>query len=824
MMDLGESNKDLFQYTALQHPWQLRLLEFFPRNESEPIRAKMHVFPAADAKQIDANHDGERGGAKAGYVALSYTWGDPTDKHDIEIGGKVFFITANLYEFLWQWTLDKENLSQYIWIDAISIDQRNISERNNQVGRMTSIYESADYVIIWLGPEAENSDLAMRGLLVLAGEITVAKEVPAGSPNPIFKARSTGIAAPELHSTIMLDQNFTRAVTELLQRSWWTRVWVIQEATVPSQRYPMFCGSMWIGLGSFIKALNTLQRLLSEYPELKSLRSSIFDLNGMARYHWRIHDLRKAALHPTQLFELVSIGREFDASDNRDHIYGFLGMLGPQCLPFLSPDYGKSVYEVYQDFTQYLILECPYGHNLDVLGHAVNATSKSVSALATFDELGQMYGSVQRCMQSWMSGDADNIHTELGSLLNTLFNKLQPAVLEIWKDPEFVELMKGLFPSMYSAYRSLGTMDVDSFLNLVETARSSVFADREDSGNANGSEETRQAQAREQLEDGVRILTQFKPLIESGPVSIPEITNVFAPMFDLIGVQLSSSLNSDTLVELAKVNTRKIRLACSWLPLTHSKVVEAPEGLLTRSVSQETTPSWVPIWHKSLRHVPFYKRLYGSGDGENFAYSASGRDPQPFLQGVSALAQFNGRELQVQGFRVDVIKHIDPLTFSDNHGFASSDEDVWAKMQDLLDPDIQTYEATNESMVDALWRTVLADIAFEADKPVRRLKRGKENIENEIANGNSGKKLNRSACSGRSLATTAGNTIGLVPRLAQVDDEIFVLGGGQVLFVLRPLDGQYQYVGESYVHGMMDGEALRRLRDFSAKADTIRIV
>ena len=33
------------------------------------------------------------------------------------------------------------------------------------------------------------------------------------------------------------------------------------------------------------------------------------------------------------------------------------------------------------------------------------------------------------------------------------------------------------------------------------------------------------------------------------------------------------------------------------------------------------------------------------------------------------------------------------------------------------------------------------------------------------------------ACNGRSLATTAGKLIGLVPRFAQVDDEIFVLAG-----------------------------------------------
>lgn len=61
------------------------------------------------------------------------------------------------------------------------------------------------------------------------------------------------------------------------------------------------------------------------------------------------------------------------------------------------------------------------------------------------------------------------------------------------------------------------------------------------------------------------------------------------------------------------------------------------------------------------------------------------------------------------------------------------------------------------------------------------------------------------ACNGRSLATTAGKLIGLVPRLAQVDDEIFVLAGGQVLYVLRPVGECFQCIGESYIHGLMDG-------------------
>lgn len=40
-----------------------------------------------------------------------------------------------------------------LWIDAISIDQENISERNIQVPLMRDIYARAAVINVWLGPQ-----------------------------------------------------------------------------------------------------------------------------------------------------------------------------------------------------------------------------------------------------------------------------------------------------------------------------------------------------------------------------------------------------------------------------------------------------------------------------------------------------------------------------------------------------------------------------------------------------------------------------------------------------------------------------------------------
>jgi hypothetical protein len=60
---------------------------------------------------------------------------------------------------------------------------------------------------------------------------------------------------------------------------------------------------------------------------------------------------------------------------------------------------------------------------------------------------------------------------------------------------------------------------------------------------------------------------------------------------------------------------------------------------------------------------------------------------------------------------------------------------------------------------------------------------------------------------GRRFFETSRGFIGLGPPAACVNDQICVLVGGQVLYVLRTLEnGHHEFVGECYVHGMMDGQ------------------
>jgi hypothetical protein len=244
------------------------------------------------------------------------------------------------------------------------------------------------------------------------------------------------------------------------------------------------------------------------------------------------------------------------------------------------------------------------------------------------------------------------------------------------------------------------------------------------------------------------------------------------------------------------------------------------EKVATLPLQSDGLPSWVPAWNKPVTRASFLKYIPNRPIEDDFAYAASGRDPRPFLQGSTCLFDVRGQELHVRAFRVDVVKQLAPLFFISPSWHSQKDEDaIWAKIQEQVDLNI-TYEQTNESMVHALRRTVTADLVVEGNALTRRPQQ--ESVKE--VEGTTTMNWTREACIDRALATTATRLMGLVPRTARVGDEIFVLAGGQVLHVLRPVGECFQYIGESYVHGLMDGEALQRLDDGTTKVETVRII
>ena len=70
----------------------------------------------------------------------------------------------------------------------------------------------------------------------------------------------------------------------------------------------------------------------------------------------------------------------------------------------------------------------------------------------------------------------------------------------------------------------------------------------------------------------------------------------------------------------------------------------------------------------------------------------------------------------------------------------------------------------------------------------------------------------------RRVCVTKSGYVGLVPPYSVVGDTVVVIPGAQTPFIVRPPNGtvnvdKYQLVGECYVHGIMDGEALAEVTE-----------
>lgn len=83
-------------------------------------------------------------------------------------------------------------------------------------------------------------------------------------------------------------------------------------------------------------------------------------------------------------------------------------------------------------------------------------------------------------------------------------------------------------------------------------------------------------------------------------------------------------------------------------------------------------------------------------------------------------------------------------------------------------------------------------------------------------------KLARNFCHNRSFIITSRGRCGISPLGTQVGDVVAVLFGGGVPYVIRRHEHGFLFVGESYVDGLMEGEAVQEWREGDLKEEVLR--
>ena len=109
-----------------------------------------------------------------------------------------------------------------LWADAICINQQDVHERNSQVLMMRHIYEGAEQKLMWLGEDTGNAQQAFEVLQDL---------------EPYLSQPELDIA----NTLNLIESESENALGKLLGRSWFLRVWVVQETSCAG-RATVVCG------------------------------------------------------------------------------------------------------------------------------------------------------------------------------------------------------------------------------------------------------------------------------------------------------------------------------------------------------------------------------------------------------------------------------------------------------------------------------------------------------------------------------------------------------------------------------------------------------
>ena len=125
-----------FKYSPLPKKTSIRLIDLRSGNWLDPLVCQLHV---ADITNVSR------------YTALSYVWGDSDDTVGIQCEDRTLSITRNLDEALRHLRHDSDSVK--LWVDAVCINQGDVDERSQQVKLMADIYRSADLVLVWLGQD-----------------------------------------------------------------------------------------------------------------------------------------------------------------------------------------------------------------------------------------------------------------------------------------------------------------------------------------------------------------------------------------------------------------------------------------------------------------------------------------------------------------------------------------------------------------------------------------------------------------------------------------------------------------------------------------------
>lgn len=227
---------------------------------------------------------------------------------------------------------------------------------------MRQIYEAAQSVIIWLGPDAEDPKAKSAAAAILEVSNAVCHKlgvsisdlstIPDLYNDFIFKNRDR-LPTPE-EITLGTDATWESLVW-LYSNPYFTRVWVVQEINANVQR-SVHCGYEEIDW-------NRLQ-LVAGYIIADTAWSKRY---GFTKTHcWWVGRIAASGFtHAKTWLQMLYLASNFASTDLKDQVFGLCGLIkAADGADLLRPDYSKSTLSVYRDTVEAAFLDF---QNTDIL-------------------------------------------------------------------------------------------------------------------------------------------------------------------------------------------------------------------------------------------------------------------------------------------------------------------------------------------------------------------------------------------------------------------------------------------------------------------------
>jgi hypothetical protein len=338
------------------------------------------------------------------FSALSYMWGDTTEQETVVVDGRPTSVTTNLAHALrdvfGQWSNGCHTApgeTQWLWADAICINQDDKDEKNHQVPLMGKIYSGAHQVFSWLGADEkvvrggiDAVEMVSRAISKLPCYTLILDISKDGSDliAPRYRfSRPLGPGDLEINwleiypkvQHISACHGVFNQVDRLLRLPYWRQLWIFQELVL-ARSLIFLSGSRtttWQRLCSLLIWVQLFRIRCSEFrrPEAMPVRDwgllmhflytrycLFVTLGKTGRSQGLLNTDRPVVhghtkldvpdfhtgMHIINSYGLLRLAVTFQATDPKDYVYAMGGITGIH----IQTDYssGKSVAQVYQDF------------------------------------------------------------------------------------------------------------------------------------------------------------------------------------------------------------------------------------------------------------------------------------------------------------------------------------------------------------------------------------------------------------------------------------------------------------------------------------------